>query len=233
MGAILAENTAASEQDIAFNQITLDAYTYTSKIVRVSYQLLQDSAVDIEDFVGRKMGERVARILNQHFTTGTGTNQPRGIVTAAASGKVGASGQTTSITYDDIVDLVHAVDPAYRGRARFMLSDSSVKALKKLKATDGSPLWVPGTALREPDTLLGYGYTINQDMPSMAANAKSILFGDLSKYLIRNVKGFTLVRMAEKYAEFLQVGFMGFARYDGDLLDAGANPIKFYQNSAS
>lgn len=233
VGELLAENTATAEQDITFGSVTIDAFMYSSKLVRVSIQLMQDSAFDMEGFLARKLAERIARITNTHFTTGTGTGQPRGLVTAAPVGKTGATGQTTSIIYDDLVDLEHSVDPAYRRNGGWMLHDSSLKVVKKLKDSQNRPLWMPGLAVQAPDTILGYRYVINQDVPVMAANAKSVLFGDLSKYLIRSVRQVILKRLEERYAELLQIGFIAFQRFDGDLIDAGTNPVKHYANSAT
>lgn len=233
-GAILAENTQATNQDVAFGIVNVGAFMYTSKIVLVSLQLLQDSAFDVGAYLARKLGIRIARAQNAHFTTGTGAGaQPAGIVPGATSGKVGATGQTLTVIYDDLVDLVHSVDPAHRLGAGFMMHDSSLKVIKKLKDTQNRPLWLPGIAVKEPDTILGYPYTVNQDIAVMAANAKSILFGDLAKYFIRRVKDTQVLQLRERYADFAQVGFVAFARADGALLDAGSNPVKFYQNSAT
>lgn len=232
-GAILAEQAADSEQGITFGSLTLGAYKYTSKIVLVSIELLQDSAIGVDGIVSGLLGERLARIYNEHFTTGTGTSQPNGIVTAATLGKTGASGQTTSVTVDDLVDLEHSVDPAYRNTARFMFKDSTLKAIKKLKDGDDRPMWTSGLAFKEPDSILGYPFVINQDMAAMAINAKSILFGDMSKYLIRDVLGIQMVRLSERYAEKFQVAFIAFGRTDADLLDAGTHPVRYYANSAA
>lgn len=233
MGALLAENTAAGTQDIAFSQKILKAYKYTSKVILVSLELLQDSAFDLEPWLAKKMGERLGRIQNNHFTIGTGTAQPQGIVTGATLGKTGTVGQTTSIIYDDLIDLEHAVDVAYRQNAQYMFHDSTLKVLKKLKDSQGRPLWLPGMAVKEPDTINGFGFVINNDVPVMAANAKSILFGDLSSYFIRDVMDMLVIRMGEKYADAGQVGFVAFARADGGLLNAGTNPIQYYANSAT
>jgi HK97 family phage major capsid protein len=238
-GAILAENVAATEQALTFAQIVLESYKYTSKYVLVSVELLQDSSINAAEVIGRALGERIGRITNEHFTTGTGSAQPNGIVTASGLGKTGASGQTATVIYDDLVDLLHSVDPAYRGNARFMFADSTLKALKKIKIpqysgdTTGMPLWQPGLAAGQPDTILGYPFTINQSMAAMAASAKSIIFGDLSKYLIRDVRDVQLIRLDERFAEYHQVGFLAFSRHDGDLLDAGTDPVKHYINAAS
>lgn len=233
VGELVAENTAATAQDLAFGQVILKAYKYSSKTVLVPFELLQDTAVDLEAFIARKLGERIGRITNQHFTTGDGTNKPRGVITDAENGKVGATGQTTSVTYEDLVDLIHAVDPAYRQNAQFMLHDTTLKALKKLKDSTGRPLWLPGLAEREPDTILGYPYVINVDVPQMAASAKSILFGDFANYYIRDVMDVTLFRITDKYIESGQVGFLAWFRTDGRLVDAGMHPIAYYQNSAT
>jgi HK97 family phage major capsid protein len=233
MGSILAENAVASNLDVAFGQTTLNAYKYTSGIVLVSIELMQDSAFDLETFLASKLGERIGRIQNNHFTVGSGTGQPQGVMTAAVSGKVGATGQTTSVTYDDIVDLVHSVDVVYRPKSTFMMNDSSIKVVKKLKDSTGAPLWVPGVAFKEPDTLLGYKYEVNNDVAAMTANAKSIGFGDMSNYWIRDVKAVQVVRFNEKYMDAGQVGFVAFSRADGKLINAGTNPVAYYQNSAT
>ncbi|MFD5875701.1 phage major capsid protein [Streptomyces sp. NPDC060322] len=234
VGAILAENTQVTEQDVTLGQQDIGAYMYTSKLVRVSLQLLQDSVLDFEDWLARKLGERIGRIQNTHFTTGTGTAQPEGAQTNAVIGKTGGTGQTTSVTYDDLIDLVHSVDPAYRnsGRVQFMLADSTLGAVRKLKDGQARPLWEPSVQAGVPDKVLGYGYTVNQDMPAMAANAKSILFGDFfAGYLIRDVSDIQTLRLSERYADYLQVGFLAFSRADGTPQDAAA--IRAYRNSAT
>lgn len=238
VGAILAENTQVTEQDVVLGQATLDAYTYTSKLVRVSLQLLQDSAFDVESWLARKLGERISRATNAHFTTGTGTAQPDGIVTNATIGKTGAVGQTLSVIYNDLVDLVHSVDPAYRNeRSRFMTHDLSIATVRKIRDDSGGaglgrPIWEPSTQVGVPDSLLGYPVVANNDMPVMAANAKSILFGDFqTAYVVREVLGVQMLRLEERYADFLQVGFLSFMRTDGTVQDATA--VKAYRNSAT
>lgn len=233
VGAILTENTAMTEQDLSLGQDELGAYMYTSKMVRVSFQLLQDSVFNLDAFLARKLGERIGRIQNTHFTTGTGSSQPLGIQTNATAGKTGASGQTTTVTYDDLVDLIHSVDPAYRSAdSRFMMHDSTLGAARKLKDSQNRPLWEPSVQAGEPDRLLGYGLAVNNNMPVMAASAKSILFGDFRRaYVIRDVLGVQLLRLTERYADYLQVGFAAYARTDATLQDAGA--VRAYANAAS
>ena len=223
VGALLAENTQVSEQDVALGVKQLDAYKYTSKLVRVSWELMQDSAFDMEAFLRDILGERVGRILNQHFTTGTGTAQPTGIVTGATSGKTAAS--TTAVTADELIDLQHSVDRAYRNspRARFMLSDSALAAVRKLKDSNGQYLWAPGIGTDAPGTLLGSTYEVNTDMAVPAAGVKSVLYGDFyAGYVVRLVRGFEMIRLDERYADYAQVGFVGFARADGEVVNTSA-----------
>jgi HK97 family phage major capsid protein len=211
----------------------MNAHTYTSKLVLVANQLLQDSAFNLESFLAQKLGTRIARITNLHFTTGDGASKPTGVITAATMGQTGTTGETTSIIFDDLIELEHSVDPAYRSNARFMMNDQTLKIIKKLKDSQNRPLWLPGYAMKEPDTINGYGYEINQQMAIPAANAKSIAFGDFKNYFIRRVAGVQVLRLVERYADFNQTGFLAFQRYDGQLVDAGTHPIKYFQHSAS
>lgn len=234
-GAILAENTQVSAQDITFGVVTLNAYTYTSKLVLVSNQLLQDSAFDLNAFLSKKLGERIARATNTHFTTGSGSSQPNGVVTAATLGitAAGTGGSVAAIGFDDLVDLEHSVDPAYRKAAQYMMSDAALKAIKKIKDSQNRPLWLAGLAVKEPDTINGMPYVINQDVAAPAASAKSVLFGDFSRYYIRRVAGVQVLRLTERYADYNQTGFLAFQRWDGNLVDAGTHPIKYLQHQAS
>ena len=129
--------------------------------------------------------------------------------------------------------LEHSVDPAYRGNAKWMMSDSALMKTKLLVDSQGRPLWAASISTGAPDTLMGYPIIINNDMAVMAAGAKSVLFGDSQKYIIRDVLGVTLLRLEERYADFHQVAFLAFARMDGDLLDAGTHPVKYFVNAAT
>jgi HK97 family phage major capsid protein len=237
-GAILAENTQVGEQDMTFGSKNLGAYMYTSKLVRVSLQLMQDAAFPIATWLAQKLGQRLGRITNKHYTIGTGTGEPAGILTGATLGSLGAAGATTTITYEKLVELEHSVDPPYREQgAEWMFNDKTLQALKSLKDGDGRPLWLPGLAVQSPDTIMGYPYIINQSMPAMGVDAKSILFGDFSYYFIRDVMDLRVLRLDERYADYLQVGFLAFMRSDGIFAnpDGGStnSPVKFYQNSAT
>lgn len=223
-GALLSENTQASEQDLTFGQKQLDAYTYTSKIIRVPLQLLQDSAFNMGTIINEAFGERIGRIANEHLTTGTGSGQPNGILTASTLGNTAAA--TSAIDFDDVIDLIHGVDPAYRAMpsTRFMFHDNVLAALRKIKDNDGNYIWSPADARSGvPSNIHGYDYVVNQDMTStITTGDKTMLFGAFDKYVTRIVQDFTMLRLQERYADYLQVGFIAFARLDGELLDTAA-----------
>lgn len=232
-GAILTENTQITQQDMTLGSRTLGAYVYTSKLVLVSLQLLQDSAFDLDSWLPRKLGERIGRAVSAHLVSGSGTGQPTGLLTGITVGKTGLTGQTATIIYDDLVDLEHSVDPAYREPdARFLMADSTLKVLRKLKDTLGRPLWLPIPTPGFPATINGWPYTIDQGMPAPGANNKSIVFGDFDAgYIVRQVVDVQMVRLAERYADYLQVGFFGFSRLDASPDDPAA--VRAFQHSAT
>ncbi len=237
VGEIVAENQQASSQDVQFGTTGIGAYKWSSKVFTLPFELLQDQGpgIDIEAFVRRAAAARIARAQNAKYTNGTGVNEPTGMLTSASAGKVGATGTATSPTYEDMIDLEHSVDPAYRTMpgVGYMFHDFMLRQLKKLKDLSGYPLWLPGLSAKDPDTFLRYKYTINQDMPAPAANAKSILFGDLSQFLVRDVMEVTLFRFDDSYYTTRgQVGFLAWARGDGKLVSAG-QPVKYFQHAAS
>ncbi len=238
-GEQIAENTTATGDDIVLGTKALDCYKFSSKVVAVPIELLQDSTVDLEAFIESRLVQRLGRITNQRYTTGTGSSQPNGVVTAAGAGKTGTTGQTVTVIFDDVVDLVHSVDPAYRapGNCRFQMNDASVAKIRKLKDDNSRPIWTPGYEANVPggvpDQLLGYPVAINQDIAVMAASAKSILFGDFTHYVIRDALDIILYRFTDSaYAKLGQVGFLALMRSGGNLVDVGG-AIKHYANSAS
>lgn len=236
VGEIVAENAAATGADITFGTVPLTVYKYSSKKIALPWELIQDSAIDVVAFVVNRLAQRLGRITNTHYTVGTGSSQPFGLMARASAGKTGASGQTTTVIYDDLVDLVHSVNRAYRGNARFVMADSSVKVIRKIKDTSGRPIFTPGyeagITQGAPDMLLGYPLAINDDVAAMAASAKSIAFGDMSQYVIRDVMDVAVRRFDDSaFALNGQVGFCGWARTGGNLLDTAA--VKYYINAAS
>ena len=228
---IVAEAGSTTVQDMTFGRVQFGAYTYRD-LVKLSLEFLQDEATNVVGELGALLGTRFARALNEHFTTGDGSSKPTGFVGSAGT-VTGAS--ASAITADDIFDLLHGVDPAYRGMpsAAFMMNDSTLKAIKKLTigTSDDRPLWVPSLRDGEPSTLLGKPYVINQDMADIGASAKPIAFGDWSKYIIRRVREVNIRRLDERFADDLSVGFLAFARYDGKLINTSA--IKVLAQPAS
>ena len=237
VGEIVAENAAATGADITFGTVAVNPYKYSSKKIALPWELVADSAIDVVAFVTNRLVQRLARITNTHYTTGDGSSKPYGVMARAATGKTGTTGQTTSVIYDDLIDLIHSVNSAYRARgARFMLADSSLKVLRKIKDTTGRPIWTPGDdesiSGGAPATICGYSYVVNDDVAAMAANAKSIAFGDFSQFVIRDVDGVIIRRFDDSaFALNGQVGFCGWMRTGSNLLDTVA--VKVYQNSAS
>jgi HK97 family phage major capsid protein len=241
VGEIIAENASATDLDVSFGTIGLPVYKYSSKVVTVPIELLQDSNVDIEAFVRARLATRLGRITNTHFTTGSGTNQPRGVVVGATVGVTAANStsQVTNVTYDSLVDLEHSVDIAYREAVNcgFMVRDDTVRALRKIKDGQGRPIFVPGYEVGNPggapDRLMGRPIYVNQDVAAMAANARSILFGDFSYYTIRDVMDIQLFRFTDSaYTKKGQVGFLAWMRSGGNLIDVGG-AVKAFVNAAS
>lgn len=230
-----AENAAVDDDgtdDVAFGNKQLDAYVYDTGMVRIPIELLQDSAFALEPLMNDLFGERLGRLANELLTVGTGTDQPNGIVTASSQGKVAAG--TAAITADEIIDLVHSVDPAYRSspRCRFQFNDQTLASIRKLKDGDGNYLWQMGDIRTdEPNRILGHAYSVNQAMADLGASAKPIIFGDLGRYIVRKVMGFQVMTLRERYAENFQVGMVGFKRFDGELLNSAA--VKHLANAAA
>lgn len=241
VGEIIAENTTATAADPVFGIKSLPVYKYSSKIVAVPFELLQDSSVDVEAFVKQRLVTRLGRITNTHFTTGDGSSKPTGVIAAAGTGitAANATSQVTAITYASIIDLIHSVDPAYRGlgNCRFMMNDASVKVIRKIVDGQSRPIFVPGYETGvpggAPDALCGYPITINQDVAVMAAGAKSIAFGDFSFYNIRDVLDISMFRFTDSaYTKLGQVGFLAWMRAGGNLIDVGG-AVKLFVNAAS
>ncbi|MFW2541526.1 phage major capsid protein [Primorskyibacter sp. 2E107] len=234
-GEWLAENASATDGDITFGTASIAAHLASSKVVTIPLALLQDAGIgDLEGMLNRLLSARLSRLTNTAYTVGNGTGKPTGIVNGAAVGHTTATGLVASFTWDDFTDLEHSVDPVYRRDARYMFHDVVLKAAKKLKDGSDRPLWVPGVTSQAPAEINGYQYTINQDMAQPAAGVDSVLFGDMSKYLIRDVMNLTLYRFTDSaYAKKGQVGFMAMLRTDGKTIAATNTAIKKMRQAAS
>jgi HK97 family phage major capsid protein len=234
-GEIVAQNASATDADPSFGTKNLDVYKFSSKVITVPIELIQDSAVNVEQFVRGRIETRLGRITNRLYTTGTGVSQPTGIVTAAPLGKAGATSATAVITYEDLLDLEHSVDPAYRAmNPRWMMNDAMLKLIRGLKDTDGRPLYLPsydaGIRGGVPEELMGKPIQINQHVAEPAPGAKSILFGDFTNYIIRDAMQMTLFRFTDSaYAKKGQVGFLAWMRSGGNFVDVGG-AVKHFQH---
>jgi HK97 family phage major capsid protein len=218
-------------KDATFGQKLLNAYAFDTEWVRVSKELADDSIFAMETLLGSLLGERLGRIANLQLTTGTGSSAPNGIVTASTAGKTAVG--TAAITFDEILDLEHSVDPAYRNgpMVRYMLNDSTLLAVRKLKDGDGNYLWQMGNVQAGiPSTINGRPYSINQAMDSLAAAKKVMLFGDFSKYYVRKV-GAPLIGAIQDKDFWPGFGVAGYIRFDGELADTAA--IKHLITAAS
>ena len=230
VGAILDENTQITELATSFGTKSVGAYTYTSKLVRVSVQLLQDNVFDLDNWLPRKLGERIGRAVADDLINGTGTTEPYGALPTSVEGATTTNANFVNydagIGYEKIIDLEHSIDPAYRalGRCRFIFNDTTLSHLRKFTDTTLRPLWLPVPTPGFPSTINGLPYTIDQAMPSpSAAVIKPIMFGDFQEgYLVRQALDVQAVRLTERYADYLQVGFFAFARLDAVPDNTGA-----------
>ncbi len=221
-GVMIGETEEGGDKDMDFGQIAIGAKKMTSKTIKISDELLQDSGVDVIGLIARRIGSRLGRGEAKQLLNGDGqgnnikglTMQLTGGVTSAVAG---------SIAHGDLLKLKHSVDPAYRaGNTRWVFNDNTLLGFKELKDGNGRPLWLPDVSGVAPATIDGDQYQIDQGMPDVAAGKKAVLYGDFSYFQIRRVKGMALRRLDEKYAEAGLVGFLMFHRFDALLEDTAA-----------
>lgn len=229
-GELLGENSdsSSSSADLVFGTVNFAAYKFSSKMIKSSAELIQDNGVNLPQFIGEQLGERVGKITNTYYTTGTGSSQPLGY-TDGTAGFVQGFGSTASNSFaaKDLIDLQHSVDAAYRNspKCAWAMSDLILAEIKKLSlgTGDSTPLWMPSYRDGAPDTILGKPYFINNAMATaLADQAKMIYFGDWNRFVIRIVNEFTLRRLEERYAEFDQIAWVGFMRSDSKVLNRNA-----------
>lgn len=228
--SLQTEGSATTVADMTFGNTDLSAYTY-STLVKVSKQLLQDEEVNLIGYLTELLGQRIARATNAALTTGDGSSKPNGIITAATVGKTAAS--ATAITHEELIDLYYSVDPSYRMGAScyYMMNDAVHAAVRKLGLTAAENFNPITFADDGTMFILGKEVKINQDMASaITTGNKTILFGDFSGYAVRVAGGINVLRMDERYADELNVGFIAYKRVDGDLISAGA-PLKVLQQA--
>ena len=219
------------EDDDAFTQVSIGAYKLGT-MIKVSEELLNDSAFDLESYISREFARRIGAREEESFFNGDGTGKPLGILAASGGAQVGVTaGSQTAITADEVIDLFYSLKSPYRKKAVWVLNDSTIKAIRKLKDNNNQYLWQPSLVAGTPDTILGRPVVTSAYMPTIAAGAKTIAFGDFSYYWIADRQGRSFKRLNELYAANGQVGFLGSQRVDGKLVLPEA--IKVLQQKAS
>lgn len=222
-GTAAAEASAVGASvDPTFGENILNAYKTKSGAVLISQELLEDSAFNMGSLIPELLGERIGRRENAVMTTGTGSSEQQGVVTGSSLGVTAAA--VAALTADELIDLEHSVDPAYRsgGSVGYMFHDSTLLAIRKLKDGNGQYLWQPGLQVGAPDVINSRPYTVNQNMATLATGQRTVLFGDYSKFIIRDVGTIRVYRLDERYRENDQTGFMAFKRSDSRVINSGA-----------
>ncbi|MBR4767152.1 MAG: phage major capsid protein [Clostridia bacterium] len=212
-----AENQPYTESNPTFDEETIDAFKLTD-LCKVSIELLNDSAFDLEKYIADEFANAFASAEEQAFCVGTGSGQPTGLFTANGADVGVTANSETAVTTDEIISLVYSLKAPYRRNAKFLMNDATVGALRKLKDGNGQYLWQPSLQAGEPDRLLGYSLFTSPYVPVMAANAYTIAFGDFSNYWIADRTGRTVQRLNELYSTNGQVGFICTERVDGKII---------------
>jgi len=241
-GRRLAENTGVTNTAVPFGQVTLKAYKYSSDLILMPFELLQDTGIDLEAELVQLLATRIGRAYNLDFTSNNDGAGPRGVLVDAVTGVTSTSGKSGLPQYNDLVELKYSVNRAYRSGAKFMMNDTTLAGILKLVDSNGRPLILDYlTTLQEdePEKLLGQPIVINNDMPDPGTSGspltgnQCVVYGAWKNYWVRMVKDFTLLRLNERYADSFQVGYVGFSRADARMVDAGQHPIKALVSNVS
>lgn len=225
---LIAEGADFTASTPAFAKKTMKAYK-VGALSYVTVEAMQDMFLDIEAWLRDDFAQAFADLEETHFISGTGTNQPSGILTGGTSALTAAG--TTAITADEIIDLVYAVPQKYRKKGHFLMNDSTIKLIRKLKSNDNQYIWQPGLKEGQPDSLLGYPLHTSSAMEAAAAGKKPIVFGDFKQFRILDRRGLYFQRLVEIAATSGQVGFLAYRRYDSAVLHSDA--LKFITMKAS
>ena len=211
------EEGAYPESDDSFGQVSIGAYKVAT-MLKVSDELLNDSVFDLEAYISKEFGRRIGAKEEEAFFTGDGKGKPTGIFNAAGGASDGVTTAAANITFDDVMDLFYAVKSPYRKKAVWVLNDTTVKALRKLKDNNGNYIWQPSVQAGQPDMILNRPYHTSAYVPEVAAGAKVMAFGDFSYYWIADRQGRSFKRLNELFAANGQVGFLASQRVDGKLI---------------
>ena len=207
-----------NESDEVFGQVSIGAYKLGT-MIKISEELLNDSVFDLENYIAREFARRIGTKEEEAFFTGDGTDKPLGVLADKGGAEVGVTAaSSTAITADELLDLYYSLFSPYRKKAVWVVNDSTIKAIRKLKDNNGQYLWQPGLIANAPDTILGRPVKTSAYVPSIAAGTKSIIFGDFGYYWIADRQGRTFKRLNELFAAKGQVGFLGSQRVDGRLI---------------
>lgn len=236
-GEQVAESTQVTAADIPISEVTLKSYKFSSKLVKMSLDLVQDAGFPLDVYLAERFGIRLARAINLKLTTGSGTGEPTGFVTAAtaavtavgSSGNDGSAAGANTIGTDDLVNLELAVDPAYRLGAAYMMHANTLATLRTVKDKNGRPIYT-----FERDAINGYPVLINNNMDQLQTTTgpvtrKTVAFGNFRKYVVRRAP-LLVLRLDERFIDYGQVAFIAYRRVDGNLIDGGGGAVKVLQN---
>lgn len=212
--AWIDEGGAFPESDDSFGQTSIGAYKLAT-MIKVSDELLNDSVFSIENYISKEFARRIGTKEEEAFFVGDGVGKPTGLFTSADSG---VTTTTTDITFDDVMDLYYSLRAPYRNKATWLLNDSTVKAIRKLKDGNGNYIWQPSVREGEPDRILNRPYRTSIYVPEIAVGNRVMAFGDFSYYWIADRQGRSFKRLNELYATTGQVGFLASERVDGKLI---------------
>ena len=216
------EEAQYPESDDSFGQVSIGAYKLAT-MIKISEELLNDSVFDMPSYIAKEFARRIGAAEEEAFFTGNGTGRPLGILAATGGAGVGVTAaKTDAVTFDEVMDLFYSLRAPYRRNSVFIMNDSTVKALRKLKDGQGQYLWQPAVTAATPDTILNRPVYTSTFMPTLATGNKTILFGDLGYYWVADREGRSFKRLNELYAPTGQVGFLASQRVDGKLILAEA-----------
>ena len=205
------------ESDDSFGQTSIGAHKLAT-MIKVSDELLNDSVFNIEQYISKEFGRRIGTKEEEAFFIGDGTGKPIGIFNKTGGAETGVTAASTGITFDDVMDLYYSLRAPYRNKATWILNDSTVKAIRKLKDGNGNYIWQPSVREGEPDRILNRPYRTSIYVPELAAGNRVMAFGDYSYYWIADRQGRSFKRLNELFATTGQVGFLASERVDGKLI---------------
>ncbi len=201
-----------------FGQKFLGAHKLTA-LIKVSEELLNDSAFDLEDYFRQEFARRISTAEELAFITGDGNGKPTGLFSATEGGQVGVTAASaTAITADELMNLYYSLRSPYRKKAVWLMNDATVNSIRQLKDKNGQYLWQPSLKEGAPDMLLGRPVYTSIAVPTIADGGSVMAFGDLSYYWIGDREGISFRRLNELYANKGQVGFLATKRVDAKLM---------------